>query len=74
MKEISLREFYDYPENVPIDLIDCVEQEELSCDKEAIRKIIANHVDIQISLMEEAIVFEEENHMSTGPMSRFSTK
>ncbi len=65
MKEISLREFYDYPENVPIDLIDCVEQEEFSCDKEAIRKIIANHVDIQISLMEEAIVFEEENHMRT---------
>ena len=42
MKEISLEEFYDYPESVPIDLMDCVEQEELSCDKEVIRKIICN--------------------------------
>ena len=65
MKEISLREFYDYPESVPIDLIDCVEQEDFFYDKEAIRKIIADHVGIQISLMEEAIVFEEESHIST---------
>ena len=65
MKEISLGEFYDYPEGVPIDLIDCVEQEDFSCDKEVIRKIITDLVDIQVSLMEEVIISEEETHIST---------